>query len=110
MGPKKAHFGTVFYKHFSYFAFELDVYNFIDVCLHEGTCLSTVATSRSSIASTVADNITDSNATVGADASSLLVVLRCFWPSAHPRALTLPHRFFDTVGTLGTGVLLVFVP
>jgi hypothetical protein len=56
--------------------------------------ISTVATSHSSIASIVADNMTDSIATVGEDASSLLVVSYRFLPSAHLRPLILPHHFF----------------
>ena len=56
--------------------------------------MSTVATSRFSAASITHDNINDSIDTVGELASCFAVVARCFLPSAHPRPLILPHRFF----------------
>jgi hypothetical protein len=54
--------------------------------------VSTVAMSRSSIASMVAENIIDSITTVR---GGCLLVCCCLLPSAQPRALILPHRFFD---------------
>ena len=56
--------------------------------------MSTVATSRFSIASMTHDNITASIATVGELASSFVMCCRCFLPSAQPRPLIVPLRFF----------------
>jgi hypothetical protein len=56
--------------------------------------MSTVATSRCSLASIRHDSMTDSIATVGKLASSFAVYGLCLHPSAHPLALITPVRFF----------------
>ena len=52
-----------------------------------------IVASLSSAASITEVRITASLETVGDDASSLFVHLRCGRPSAHPRAFTLPYLF-----------------
>jgi len=56
--------------------------------------MSTVATSLSSLASIMHVRIRPSALTVGDLVSSLVLYTRCFRPSAQPRPLIRPQRFF----------------